>query len=123
MLLKDKMVIVSGIGPGLGQELAVLAAAEGAAGVVLAARTARKLDAAEQAIAALGLFFIYALAMGLVLGVIVYSFTYDPAAPGNISASGMSGVVSAFLGAAAIFDKPFDIDDLLHKVEELAPLA
>jgi len=55
MLLKDKMVIVSGIGPGLGQELAVLAAAEGAAGVVLAARTARKLDAAEQAIAALGL--------------------------------------------------------------------
>jgi NAD(P)-dependent dehydrogenase (short-subunit alcohol dehydrogenase family) len=55
MLLKDKMVIVSGIGPGLGQELAVLAAAEGAAGVVLAARTVRKLDAAEQAIATLGL--------------------------------------------------------------------
>ena len=55
MLLKDKVVIVSGIGPGLGQELAVLAAAEGAAAVVLAARTALKLDAAEQAIEALGL--------------------------------------------------------------------
>ena len=54
-------------------------------------------------VVALGLFFIYALTMGLVRGVIVYSFTYDPAAPGNISASGMSGVVSAFLGAAAIF--------------------
>ena len=52
---------------------------------------------------ALGLFFVYALTMGLVLGVIVYGFTYDPTAPGNISASGMSGVVSAFLGAAAIF--------------------
>ena len=52
---------------------------------------------------ALGLFFVYALTMGLVLGVIVYGFTYDPTAPGNISASGVSGVVSAFLGAAAIF--------------------
>ncbi len=47
MLLKDKVVIVSGIGPGLGQELSTLAAAEGAAGVVLAARTSAKLDAAE----------------------------------------------------------------------------
>jgi CheY-like chemotaxis protein len=26
------------------------------------------------------------------------------------------------LGAAAMFDKPFDVDDLLRKVEELAPL-
>jgi FtsH-binding integral membrane protein len=54
-------------------------------------------------VVALGLFFVYALLMGLVLGVIVFNFTYDPTAPGNISASGMSGVVSAFLGAAAIF--------------------
>ncbi len=54
-------------------------------------------------IVALGLFFVYALTMGLVLGVIVYQFTYDPAAPGNLSASGVSGVVSAFAGAAAIF--------------------
>ena len=52
---------------------------------------------------ALALFFTYAVMMGLVIGVIVYGFTYDPTAPGNISASGMSGVVSAFLGAAAIF--------------------
>ncbi len=55
MLLKGKVVIVSGIGPGLGQELALLAAREGAEGVVLAARTAQKLDSAEQDIQALGL--------------------------------------------------------------------
>jgi hypothetical protein len=52
---------------------------------------------------ALGLFFVYALTMGLVLGAIVFNFTYDPSAPGNVSASGMGGVVSAFAGAAAIF--------------------
>ena len=55
MLLKDKVVIVSGIGPGLGQELSTLAAKEGASAVVLAARTAAKLDVAEQEIVALGL--------------------------------------------------------------------
>ncbi|MEM9174408.1 MAG: SDR family oxidoreductase [Myxococcota bacterium] len=38
MILKDKVVIVSGIGPGLGQELALNAGREGAR-VVLAART------------------------------------------------------------------------------------
>jgi NAD(P)-dependent dehydrogenase (short-subunit alcohol dehydrogenase family) len=55
MLLQDKVVIVSGIGPGLGQELSTLAAKEGAAAVVLAARTQGKLDIAEQEINALGL--------------------------------------------------------------------
>ena len=55
MLLQDKVVIVSGIGPGLGQELSTLAAKEGAAAVVLAARTPEKLDIAEQEIQALGL--------------------------------------------------------------------
>jgi len=55
MLLKDKVVIVSGIGPGLGQELSTLAAKEGAAAVVLAARTQAKLDVAEQEIRDLGL--------------------------------------------------------------------
>jgi len=55
MMLKDKVVIVSGIGPGLGQELATLAAKEGAAGVVMAARTPAKLDVAEEEIRALGL--------------------------------------------------------------------
>lgn len=54
MLLKDKVVIVSGIGPGLGQELSTLAAREGAAAVVLAARTPAKLDVAEAEILALG---------------------------------------------------------------------
>ena len=55
MLLKDKVVVVSGIGPGLGQELSTLAAKEGAKAVVLAARTAEKLDIAEQEILDLGL--------------------------------------------------------------------
>lgn len=32
-------------------------------------------------------------------------------------------VAARRLGAAAMFDKPFDVDDLLRKVEELAPLA
>jgi len=55
MLLKDKVVIVSGIGPGLGQELSTLAAKEGAAAVVMAARTPAKLDTAEAEIRELGL--------------------------------------------------------------------
>ena len=55
MLLKDKVVIVSGIGPGLGQELSTLAAREGARAVVLAARTPEKLEAAEQEILDLGM--------------------------------------------------------------------
>jgi len=55
MLLQDKVVIVSGIGPGLGQELSTLVAKEGAAAVVLAARTPQKLDVAEQEILDLGL--------------------------------------------------------------------
>ena len=54
MLLKDKVVIVSGIGPGLGIELALLAAQEGAK-LAICARTASKLDAAERDVAALGL--------------------------------------------------------------------
>ena len=54
MLLKDKIVIVSGIGPGLGVKLAVEAAREGAAGVVCAARSADKLDDAEKRIKEIG---------------------------------------------------------------------
>jgi len=54
-MLKNKIVVVSGIGPGLGIKMAVLAAKEGAAGVVLAARTASKLDDAEAAIKKLDL--------------------------------------------------------------------
>ncbi|WP_116366518.1 SDR family oxidoreductase [Parahaliea mediterranea] len=54
MLLNNKVAIVSGIGPGLGQHLATHCAKEGAH-VVLAARSADKLDAAEAAIASLGL--------------------------------------------------------------------
>ena len=51
MLLKDKVVIVSGIGPGLGVKLAIEAAREGAKAVVMGARTAAKLDDAEQRVA------------------------------------------------------------------------
>lgn len=54
MLLRNKVVIVSGIGPGLGVKLAVEAAREGARAVVLGARTAAKLDDAETRIRALG---------------------------------------------------------------------
>ncbi|MDB5986806.1 MAG: family oxidoreductase [Nevskia sp.] len=52
MLLQDKIVVISGIGPGLGVKLAIEAAREGAAGVVAAARTAEKLDDAERRILA-----------------------------------------------------------------------
>lgn len=53
MLLNNKIVVVSGIGPGLGVKLAVEAAREGAAGVVAAARSATKLDDAEQRVKAI----------------------------------------------------------------------
>jgi NAD(P)-dependent dehydrogenase (short-subunit alcohol dehydrogenase family) len=46
MILKDKVVIVSGIGPGLGQELAINAGTQGAK-VVLAARTQAFLEEVE----------------------------------------------------------------------------
>jgi hypothetical protein len=48
-LLQDKVVVVFGIGPGPGVHLATQAAAS----VVMAARTAGKLDGAERDIAAL----------------------------------------------------------------------
>lgn len=54
MLLQDKVVIVSGIGPGLGVKLAIEAAREGAKAVAVAARSADKLDDAEARIRALG---------------------------------------------------------------------
>ncbi|WP_242129532.1 SDR family NAD(P)-dependent oxidoreductase [Sphingobium sp. Sx8-8] len=50
MILKDKVVMVSGIGPGLGQEMALLAAREGAA-IAIGARTPVKLDAVEEELA------------------------------------------------------------------------
>jgi NAD(P)-dependent dehydrogenase (short-subunit alcohol dehydrogenase family) len=50
MLLKDKVVIISGIGPGLGVKLAVEAAREGARALAIGARTAEKLDDAERRI-------------------------------------------------------------------------
>jgi len=54
MLLAGKVIIVSGIGPGLGVKLAVESAREGAQGVVLAARSAEKLEDAQQRVRAVG---------------------------------------------------------------------
>lgn len=54
MLLKGKVVLVSGIGPGLGIKLAIEAAREGATGLVITCRTASKLADAEKRIRAAG---------------------------------------------------------------------
>jgi NAD(P)-dependent dehydrogenase (short-subunit alcohol dehydrogenase family) len=53
MLLQDKVVIVAGIGPGLGRSIAVRSAEQGA-DVVLAARTASRLDEVAKEVTALG---------------------------------------------------------------------
>ncbi len=52
MLLANKIIIVSGIGPGLGTKLAIEAARAGAAGIVLAARSREKLELAAQQVKA-----------------------------------------------------------------------
>ena len=49
-MLHNKIIAVSGIGPGLGVKLAVEAARAGAAGLVISARSPDKLDDAEQRI-------------------------------------------------------------------------
>jgi len=53
MLLKDKVVIVSGIGPGLGRSIAIRSAEQGA-DVVLAARTESRLAEVAKEVTALG---------------------------------------------------------------------
>lgn len=53
MLLKDEVIVVSGVGPGLGRGLALRCAAAGA-DVVLAARTGRRLTEVAKEVAALG---------------------------------------------------------------------
>ena len=52
MLLKDKVVMVSGIGPGMGIKLALEAAREGARAVAICARSEARLVEAEQRIRA-----------------------------------------------------------------------
>lgn len=54
MLLKNKVIIISGIGPGLGTELALRAAEQGAQ-LAIAARTPAKLDHTETALQNLNL--------------------------------------------------------------------
>jgi NAD(P)-dependent dehydrogenase (short-subunit alcohol dehydrogenase family) len=53
MLLQDKVVVVAGVGPGLGRSIALQSARAGA-DVVLAARTASRLDEVAKEVAALG---------------------------------------------------------------------
>ncbi|WP_243794712.1 SDR family oxidoreductase [Saccharopolyspora gloriosae] len=53
MLLRDKVVVVSGVGPGLGRALAV-GCAEAGADVVLAARTRQRLDEVAEEVTGLG---------------------------------------------------------------------
>src|SRR5690348_15823048 len=73
MMLQDKVVVVAGVGPGLGRSIALASAREGA-DVVLAARTASRLDDVAKEVGALGR-----------RGVTVSTDLADPAAAGDLA--------------------------------------
>ena len=75
MMLRDKVVVVAGVGPGLGRAIALASAREGA-DVVLAARTAGRLDEVAKEVAALGR-----------RGVAVPTDVADPEAAARLAAS------------------------------------
>lgn len=54
MIVKGKILVISGIGPGLGTKLAVHAALEGAAGVAIGGRKPEKIAHVERAVKAAG---------------------------------------------------------------------
>src|SRR5687767_2895463 len=54
MLLKDKVLVITGIGPGMGVKVPAEAARQGARGVVIATRNAARLDEAEELVKATG---------------------------------------------------------------------
>jgi NAD(P)-dependent dehydrogenase (short-subunit alcohol dehydrogenase family) len=79
MMLQDKVVVVAGLGPGLGRSIALASAREGA-DVVLAARTAARLDDVAKEIAGLGR-----------RGLAVPTDLADPAAADHLAEAALDG--------------------------------
>jgi NAD(P)-dependent dehydrogenase (short-subunit alcohol dehydrogenase family) len=79
MLLQDKVIVVAGVGPGLGRSIALACAREGA-DVVLAARTAARLDDVAKEVTGLGR-----------RGLAVATDVADPSAAEHLAAAAQDG--------------------------------